>query len=76
MIEGDDDDGTFCSMVREDDEHEQCASDVIVLISVKRIGICVDEVVFLSERSGSTSFNNRSLASKSETCRKGERVKE
>jgi hypothetical protein len=49
MIVGDDDDETFCSIIGEDDEHEQCASEVIVLNNVKRIGICVDEVVFFNE---------------------------
>ncbi len=68
MIVGDDDE-TFCSRAGDDDdEHEQWASDVIVLNNVKRIGICVDEVVFFNERRRSISFNNRSFESKSETC--------
>ncbi len=70
MIVGDDDDDEiFCSIIGEDDEHEQCASEVIVLNNVKRIGICVDEVGFFNDWRRSTSFNNRSFESKSETWR-------
>jgi hypothetical protein len=68
MMVGDDDEA-FCSIAAVDDKHEQCPSDVIVLNNVKRIGICIDEVVFFNECRRSTSFSNRSFESKSETCR-------
>ena len=51
----------------DDDEHGQCASDVIVLNKVKRTGMCIDEDVFVSERRRSASFSNRSFASKRES---------
>jgi len=65
MILGDDDE-IFCWIG--DDEHKQWPSDVIVLNNVKRIGICMNEVVVFNERRRSESFNNRSLESKRETC--------
>ncbi len=66
-IGDEDDDEVFCSIDDDDDEHKQCPSDVIVLNNVKRIGICIDEVVFFNEWRRSESFNNRSFESKRET---------
>jgi hypothetical protein len=70
MVGDDDDDDVFCS-IEGNDEHEQWPNDVIVLNNVKRIGICVDEVVVVvNEWRRSESFNNRSFESKSETWRR------
>jgi hypothetical protein len=71
MIVGDDDDDDIFCSIEGNDEHEQWPSDVIVLNNVKRIGICVDEVVVVvNEWRRSESFNNRSFKSKSETWRR------
>ena len=75
-----DTDERFCSFAEhgtktddDEDEHGQWASDVIVLNKVNRIGMCVDEDVFVrSDRTMSVSFSDRSLLSKSETYRREE----
>jgi hypothetical protein len=60
MIVGDDEnDEVFCCI--DDDEHKQWPSDVIVLNSVKRIGIWEDDVEDVNELRRSESFNNRSF---------------
>ncbi len=65
MMVGDDDENeVFCWIDDDDDdEHKQWPNDVIVLNNVKRIGICIEEVVFFNEQRRSESFNNRSFES-------------